>query len=83
MTTIGTIEFLINREPWTDGALCSQIGQDMFFPEKGEPSKPAKQICRSCEVKTQCLEYALSHGENFGVWGGLSARERTKLRRSA
>lgn len=83
MSIIGAIEFILNREAWTDGALCSQVGQDLFFPESGELSKPAKQVCLQCDVREQCLEYAMRNRENFGVWGGLSARERMKLRRSA
>ncbi|MEY3132868.1 MAG: hypothetical protein RLZ29_1205, partial [Actinomycetota bacterium] len=33
------------------------------------------------EVREQCLEYALANGEKFGIWGGLSERERRRLRR--
>ena len=38
-------------------------------------------MCRSCEVRVECLEYALSHAEKFGIWGGLSERERRRVRR--
>lgn len=42
---INVFDFLVNREPWTDGALCTQVDRgDLFFPEKGEQSRPAKQI---------------------------------------
>jgi WhiB family transcriptional regulator, redox-sensing transcriptional regulator len=84
MSVEGVVEFLVNRQPWTDGALCTQVdGGDMFFPEKGELAKPAKQVCRRCEVRVECLKYALDNDERFGVWGGLSARERSKLGRTA
>lgn len=77
-------EFLINREPWTDGALCTQGDSgDLFFPEKGDSAKPAKQVCSKCEVRAECLNYAMKHAAPYGVWGGLSARDRIKLRRTA
>jgi WhiB family redox-sensing transcriptional regulator len=38
-------------------------------------------VCRGCEVRQQCLDYALANGEKFGIWGGLSERERRRLRR--
>ncbi|MGH2602021.1 MAG: WhiB family transcriptional regulator, partial [Dehalococcoidia bacterium] len=40
-----------------------------------------KEVCRGCVVRDQCLEYALSHSEKFGIWGGMSERERRRLRR--
>ena len=52
-------------------------------PEKGGSTREAKKICTGCEVKAQCLEYALANDERFGIWGGLSERERRRLRRRA
>lgn len=66
---------------WTEQALCAEVGGDFFFPEKGQPSAPAKQVCRSCEVRAECLEYALENDEPFGIWGGMSERERRRLKR--
>jgi WhiB family redox-sensing transcriptional regulator len=40
-------------------------------------------VCQSCEVQTECLEYALANDERFGIWGGLSERERRRLKRAA
>ncbi|MBV8980855.1 MAG: WhiB family transcriptional regulator [Acidimicrobiia bacterium] len=54
-----------------------------FFPVRGEEARPAKAICARCLVKDQCLAYALDNGDKFGIWGGLSERERRRLRRSA
>lgn len=65
---------------WQDKALCAQTDPEIFFPDKGAPSQPAKTVCRSCEVRPECLEYALDNGEQFGVWGGLSERERRRHR---
>ena len=67
---------------WQDNALCAQTDPEAFFPEKGGSTREAKRICVNCEVRTQCLEYALAHDERFGIWGGLSERERRKLKRS-
>ena len=52
-----------------------------FFPEKGGSTREAKRICLGCEVRDRCLEYALAHDERFGIWGGLSERERRRLKR--
>lgn len=61
--------------------LCAQTDPEAFFPNKGQPSKQAKQICQGCDVRAECLAYALARDERFGVWGGLSERERRRLRR--
>lgn len=68
---------------WQADALCAQTDPEAFFPEKGGSTRDAKQICLSCEVRAECLEYALQNDERFGIWGGLSERERRKLRRQA
>jgi WhiB family redox-sensing transcriptional regulator len=66
---------------WQDRALCAQTDPEAFFPEKGGSTREAKRICLGCEVKDQCLDYALAHDERFGIWGGLSERERRRLKR--
>lgn len=68
-------------EDWRISALCTQTDPEAFFPEKGGSTREAKRICASCEVKQDCLEYALEGDERFGIWGGLSERERRRLRR--
>jgi WhiB family transcriptional regulator, redox-sensing transcriptional regulator len=72
-----------NDDPlaWQADSLCAQTDPEAFFPEKGGSTREAKKICASCEVKSQCLEYALKNDERFGIWGGLSERERRKLRK--
>ena len=72
-----------NPLAWQTDSLCAQTDPEAFFPEKGGSTRDAKKICGSCEVRTQCLEYALSNDERFGIWGGLSERERRKLRKRA
>ena len=68
---------------WQTDSLCAQTDPEAFFPEKGGSTRDAKKICGSCEVRAQCLEYALQNDERFGIWGGLSERERRKLRKRA
>lgn len=72
-----------NALAWQADALCAQTDPEAFFPEKGGSTRDAKKICTTCEVRAQCLEYALQNDERFGIWGGLSERERRKLRRRA
>ncbi|MGF3055820.1 WhiB family transcriptional regulator [Microbacterium sp. YY-01] len=68
---------------WQADALCAQTDPEAFFPEKGGSTRDAKRICSACEVRDECLEYALNNDERFGIWGGLSERERRKLKRRA
>lgn len=65
---------------WQDRALCAEVDPELFFPTVGESPRLAKQVCMRCEVRSDCLEYALQHNERFGVWGGKSERERQALR---
>ena len=66
---------------WQDLANCLGVDPDLFFPERGASTKEAKEVCRGCVVREDCLEYALANGEKFGIWGGLSERERRRIRR--
>ena len=66
---------------WQDEANCLGVDPDLFFPERGASTREAKEVCRGCVVRLECLEYALTNGEKFGIRGGLSERERRRLRR--
>lgn len=66
---------------WQEKALCAQTDPDTFFPEKGGSTRAAKRVCLTCDVRGECLEYAVNHDERFGIWGGLSERERRKLKK--
>ncbi|CAL9588739.1 Transcriptional regulator WhiB [Streptomyces sp. enrichment culture] len=66
---------------WQESALCAQTGPELFFPEPGSSTREAKFLCGLCDIREACLEYALTHDERFGVWGGLSEQERHELRR--
>ena len=69
------------EENWRDLALCAQTDPEIFFPEKGGTTEDAKRVCRRCWVQVECLAYALDADEKYGVWGGLSERERRKAKR--
>jgi WhiB family redox-sensing transcriptional regulator len=66
---------------WQERALCAQTGPEFFFPDPGSSTREAKRLCGICEERVACLEYALDNDERFGVWGGLSEKERLRLRR--
>ncbi len=66
---------------WRLSALCAQTDPELFFPEKGGGTAQAKAVCSRCEVRTPCLDYALTTGQRDGIWGGLSTRQRQLLSR--
>ena len=68
---------------WQERALCAQTDPEAFFPEKGGSTREAKRVCMTCEVRVQCLDYALENVERFGIWGGLSERERRRVKKHA
>jgi WhiB family redox-sensing transcriptional regulator len=68
---------------WHEDALCAQTDPEAFFPDKGGSTREAKRVCMSCEVRVKCLDYALEHDERFGIWGGLSERERRSVKKHA
>lgn len=72
----------IQGPDWHADALCRQVGGDEWFPEKGSSSREAKKVCASCPVTSECLQYALDHDQRFGIWGGVSERERRKLKKA-
>ena len=76
----GTVE-LDGEKSWQDAANCLGVDPDLFFPERGASTREAKEVCRGCVVREDCLEYALANGEKFGIWGGMSERERRRIRR--
>lgn len=70
-----------DQPPWMLDGNCIGTDPDMFFPTRGESTNDAKQCCVGCRVRTECLDYAMVNKLGFGVWGGLSERERKRLRR--
>ena len=71
---------LTGDETWRLDALCAETDPEAFFPEKGGSTREAKRVCSGCDVRAECLESALANDERFGIWGGLSERERRRLR---
>jgi WhiB family transcriptional regulator, redox-sensing transcriptional regulator len=69
-------------EAWRLDALCAETDPEAFFPEKGGSTREAKRVCVGCDVRAECLEFALANDERFGIWGGLSERERRRLRQA-
>lgn len=69
-------------DDWRYWAACLEVDPELFHPAKGKPAAPAKMICADCVVAFECLEFALAHEMTFGVWGGLSERERRRLHRA-
>lgn len=67
------------REEWRDRANCLGMDSDAFFPERGETLREAKAVCAGCQVSGECLEAGMA--EKFGIFGGLSERERRVIRR--
>jgi WhiB family redox-sensing transcriptional regulator len=67
---------------WKQLGSCREADPDMWFPERGSSVKEAKRICQGCPVRYRCLEYALADDEGFGVWGGMSERERRRHKRA-
>ena len=67
---------------WQEHGACREVDPELWFPGKGEPTRDAVKICGGCEVKVECLEYALSHRQDIGrhgVWGGTTERQRRRI----
>jgi WhiB family transcriptional regulator, redox-sensing transcriptional regulator len=69
-----------NPDQWKLKSACRGVDPDLFFPDRGGSVREAKEVCRGCPVREECLRYALENGESFGIWGGTSERERRSLR---
>lgn len=72
---------VVDHQPWRERAACKGLGPGLFFSGRGEPSYQARAVCARCPVQPECFEHAQSQPERFGLWAGLSERERRKLRR--
>jgi len=78
--TLVDVRRWLAKPDWHGHAACAGIDPDLFFPERGASTAEAKRVCRGCEVRHDCLDFAMVNGEKFGVWGGKSERERRALR---
>jgi WhiB family redox-sensing transcriptional regulator len=71
---------------WRTSAACRYVDPDLHFPESTKSGSrahfdEAKRVCAGCLVREVCLEWALDTGQNDGVWGAKSPRQRRKMRR--
>lgn len=65
---------------WLNDAACLTVGPELFFPsDNNSTCKEAKQVCGLCDVRTECLQYALDADMQAGVFGGMTKGERDKL----
>lgn len=74
------------QEKWREDALCRGKDTNLFYPEiniKGGKKQIAdvQAICRLCRVSSDCLAYAINNKEEFGIWGGLTTKDRLKITR--
>lgn len=60
---------------------CLGMDPNIFYPHPGDPVEPAREVCRTCPVKPECLEYGLMVNDP-GIWGGLTHRERKLMRKA-
>ncbi len=67
-------------EGWERFGACVGVDPDLFFPVRGGPVKQAKAVCAGCQVRAECLEFAVRTNQTVGIWGGTSYRERRRLR---
>jgi WhiB family redox-sensing transcriptional regulator len=63
-----------------ENPLCAQVDGELWFPDKGGDTTPAKKICNQCIHITECAEWGIKH-EAFGIWGGIASRERQHIRK--
>ena len=73
--------FVDEDTSWMASGNCLGVDPELFFPERGASTEDAKAVCRACVVREECLTYALEHCERHGIWGGLSERERRRIRK--
>ena len=69
-----------DERPWVVFGACRDADPDLFFPTSRDSSDKAMAICGSCPVQPECLDYAFDAGERFGIWGGLTEKDRRKAR---
>ena len=66
--------------PWVEQAACASVGAEIFYVGTGESTRPAKRICARCDVRAECLEYALDNIEEHGVWAGYTRDALQRIR---
>lgn len=80
---------LLSPPAWHADAACQSADPDAFFLGKGKSADPARAICDTCPVQSECLDWAMkveadwANTHRYGIWGGLSPNERARLARQA
>jgi WhiB family redox-sensing transcriptional regulator len=84
-TTEFDLRSFMERQPWRELANCRGLDPELFHPHRGDNHgfQRARSVCLACDVQAECLAYALNAGEVLGVWGGLSIKQRRRVRRDA
>ena len=67
--------------PWVVDGACVGVDVNVFFPGAGQRPVEALKICARCVVRVECAEYALETNQHWGVWGGLTERQRFTVKR--
>lgn len=71
----------ISPMPWAIRAACQGHNPEHWMDDRpGRPTAAARAVCGACPVRTACLAHALAHDEPWGMWGGLTTRERVGRR---
>jgi WhiB family transcriptional regulator, redox-sensing transcriptional regulator len=69
----------LDRYNWQENAACRGIEPEIFFPVSDEEAGPAKAICSTCDVERYCLLFSFQNRERYGVWGGVTEKERIEM----
>lgn len=72
-------QLLTLDQEWQDRAACRKVPVETFFPPAEQEATGAKDVCLTCSVREECLEFAIQAGERFGIWGGMTPQERRSL----
>jgi len=67
-------------DTWLEHAACRGADTNLFFPSSGDSSVNAKAVCHTCPVQPECLQYAIDNTIKHGIWGGLTERQRRRIR---
>lgn len=74
----------LDSQEWRERAACRGMGPDLFFPANDEgplSTAAGKQVCAGCQVRAECLgEANTTPVEQYGIWGGVGARTRQRIR---
>lgn len=70
---------MVDDDDWSQQARCRGLDPDQFFVRGSAQSRQAIKVCQRCDVRVECLQYALDNAVEFGVWGGMTERQRRAL----